>query len=83
MARHNTQNGQTCCDNHSTFKNMVHKGNNSPRYMIFSQIAGRRISALYVLCPTFCTLCLSSGPGCKTSLYQCQLVMPAMPCAAA
>ena len=30
MARHNTQNGQKCCDHRSPFKNTVHNGCNFP-----------------------------------------------------
>ena len=39
MARHNTQNGQTCCDSHPPFGSQ-----RVPRSMIISQIARRRMS---------------------------------------
>ena len=39
MARHITQNGQKCCDNHSPFKRTVHQGYNLPCSMIITPIA--------------------------------------------
>ena len=42
MARHSTQNGQKCCDDHVSFKTTVHKGYNLPYSMIITQIARRR-----------------------------------------
>ena len=42
MARHNTQNGQNCCDNRSPFKSTGHKGNILPWSMIITRIARRR-----------------------------------------
>ena len=43
MARHTTQNGQKCCDHHSSFTSTVHKGCHFPCSTIITQIA-RRIS---------------------------------------
>ena len=43
LARHNTQKGQKCCDNHSSFKYTVHKGRNFHCSMIITHIARRRI----------------------------------------
>ena len=37
-ARHSTQNGQKCSDDHSPFKRTVHKGNNSPCSIIIPQL---------------------------------------------
>ena len=42
MARHNTQNGQQCCDRRSPFKSTVHNGNNVPSSTMSTQIARRR-----------------------------------------
>ena len=47
MARHNAQNGQKGCDNHSPFKSTVHTGYNFPCSMIITQIARRRVRSTY------------------------------------
>ena len=44
MARHNTENGQKCCDDPSPFKSTVHKGYNCPCSTTIVQIAHHRIS---------------------------------------
>ena len=43
-AMHNTQNGQKCCDQSKSPFETVHKKNSSPRSMIITQFARRRIS---------------------------------------
>ena len=63
IARHNTQNGQKCCDNHSSFKSMVHKGNNFPCSMIITEIACRRCRRIRVPPPRAST----EGPGCQAA----------------
>ena len=42
IARHNTQNGQKCCDSHSPFKRTVHKGYNFPCSTVITEIVRRR-----------------------------------------
>ena len=42
MARHNTRNGQNCCDSRSPFKSAVHKGYNLPCSTTITQIECRR-----------------------------------------
>ena len=44
-ARHNSQNGQKCCHDHSLFKGTVHTRNNFPCSMMIPQIARRRAAA--------------------------------------
>ena len=51
MARHNTQNGQKCCDSNSPFKSTVHKGYYFPCSMIITQFAHRRIGVPNVHAP--------------------------------
>ena len=56
MARHNTQNGQKCCDKHSLFKSAVHKWNNVSCSMGIIHIARCRRRRISV--PTVLTLTL-------------------------
>ena len=64
MAKHNTQNGQKCCDHYSPFKTTAHKGCNFPCSEIITQIVRRRICVPRAPWPA---LCLQSAPGSWTA----------------